>query len=71
MLKIIMVSILMLSSIFWGLFPAAKESPHNLISNYLGYTEEVHYSIYILTGTIFYLSSAFLSQQNNIQHMWK
>jgi hypothetical protein len=71
MLKIVIVSILMLSSIFWGLFPASENSPHNLIANYLGYTNEIHYSIYILIGVIFYLLAAFLSQQNSVQYMWK
>ena len=71
MLKIVIVSILMLLSIFWGLFPASENSPHNLIAGYLGYTNEIHYSIYILIGVIFYLLAAFLSQQNNVQHMWK
>ena len=71
MLKIIIVSILTLCSIFWGLFPASEDSPHNLIASYLGYTNEIHYSIYIVVGAMFYISAAFLSQQNNIQYMWK
>jgi len=71
MLKTVIVSVLMLFSIFWGLFPASENSPHNKIAGFLGYQEEIHYSIYILIGCIFYIGSAFLSQQESINYMWK
>lgn len=71
MLKIVIVSLLMLGSIFWGLFPASEGSPHNLIASYLGYENEIHYSVYILIGTIFYVMAAFLSQQTSIEYFWK
>ena len=71
MLKTVIVSLLMLFSIFWGLFPASENSPHNKIAHFLGYEGEIHYSIYILIGCIFYMASAFLSQQENINYMWK
>ena len=71
MLKIAIVSLLILSSIFWGLFPVSENSPHNYIAKYLGYNEDVHYMIYVLLGTFFYFLSAFLCQQNDIQAYWK
>lgn len=71
MLKTVLVSVLMLFSIFWGLFPASENSPHNKIANFFGHEEEIHYSIYILIGSIFYIVSAFLSQQESINYMWK
>ena len=61
----------MLLSIFLGLFPASKSSPHNITARYLGYEEDIHYGYYILIGVIFYITSAFLSQQTDIQHLWK
>ena len=71
MLKIAIVSVLILSSIFWGLFPASENSPHNYIAKLFGYEQEVHYMVYVLLGTFFYFLSAFLCQQNNIQSYWK
>jgi|TARA_Y100000389_G_scaffold175365_1_gene186066 hypothetical protein len=71
MLKTVIVSVLMLFSIFWGLFPASENSPHNKIAGFFGYEEEIHYSIYILIGSIFYITSAFLAHQESINYMWK
>tara|TARA_B100000795_G_scaffold265129_1_gene246540 strand:+ start:1064 stop:1279 length:216 start_codon:yes stop_codon:yes gene_type:complete len=71
MLKIALVSVLMALSIFLGLFPASKSAPHNYISSYLGYEEELHYGWYVFIGVIFYISSAFLSQQKDVQYLWK
>lgn len=67
MLKIVIVSILMLCSIFWGMFPASENSPHNIIRRYLGYSDNLHYSFYILLGSVFYLLAAFFSQTQIIE----
>ena len=71
MLKIAIISILMLLSIFCGLYPASEGSPYNLLASYFGYEGEVHYGIYILIGVSFYLLAAFLSQQKSLDQYWK
>jgi hypothetical protein len=71
MLKIALISILILFSIFVGLFPASEGSPHNKIATSLGYEGQIHYTMYICLGTILYLCAAFLSQQNHIDQYWK
>ena len=71
MLKIALISLLILFSIFVGLFPASEGSPHNKIATSLGYEGQIHYTLYICLGTVLYLSAAFLSQQSNIDTYWK
>jgi len=62
MFKIILICILFLFSIIIGLFPVMENSPHEWIKNKLGYEKEIHYSIHILLGTLFYISAAVFSQ---------
>ena len=64
MIKIFLISVLFLFSIFFGLFPAMENSPHEWIKNKLGFEKKIHYSIHILLGTIFYIGAAFLSQMD-------
>jgi len=71
MLKVIIISLLTVLSIFFGMFPASKNSPHNNIANYLGYNVELHYSIYILIGVIFYVLATFFAQLKEINIFWK
>ena len=69
MLKAVLVSILLLVRIFVGFFPASINSPHNRFLTSLGYEIDIHYGIYIVCGTIFYILAAFISQMKEIT--WK
>tara|TARA_A100001011_G_scaffold384875_1_gene458071 strand:- start:531 stop:743 length:213 start_codon:yes stop_codon:yes gene_type:complete len=70
MFKVFIVSVLLLLSIFCGLYPASEGSPHNYIAKYFGYEEEIHYTLYILIGIVFYVLAAFLSQQKSVDKYW-
>jgi len=61
MIKLFIISILIINSIFWGFYPVSEISPHQKIINYLGLNFETNIYIHVLLGVLFYLSSIILS----------
>ena len=55
MLRIIITSLLMVNAIFWGIYPPADDSPHSLISKYLGLNYKPGKTTHLIIGTIFIL----------------
>lgn len=70
MLRIIVTSILLVNSIFWGIYPPSDTSPHSKISLQLGLGEVKNRWIHIVIGTIFYIIAVIVAQQQYIQHLW-
>ena len=70
MLRIIITSLLMVNAIFWGIYPPADDSPHSLISSYLGLNYKPGKMVHLLVGTIFYIIGVLIAQQQSIQHFW-
>tara|TARA_B100000925_G_C21616440_1_gene306981 strand:- start:298 stop:513 length:216 start_codon:yes stop_codon:yes gene_type:complete len=70
MLRIIITSLLMVNAIFWGIYPPADDSPHSLISSYLGLNYKPGKMVHLLIGTIFYIIGVLIAQQQSIQHFW-
>tara|TARA_X000000950_G_C13580115_1_gene523127 strand:+ start:409 stop:645 length:237 start_codon:yes stop_codon:yes gene_type:complete len=68
MLKIFLVSILMVWSIFFSIYPQTETSPHNVILNYLGINSKPSVVINIILGLILYILAiivAHLKIENN------
>jgi len=70
MLRIIITSLLMVNAIFWGIYPPAEDSPHSLISKYLGLNYIPGKTTHLIIGTIFYIIGVLIAQQQSIQHFW-
>ena len=70
MLRIIITSLLMVNAIFWGIYPPAEDSPHSLISKYLGLNYTPDKTTHLIIGTIFYIIGVLIAQQQSIQHFW-
>ena len=64
MLRIIITSLLLVSSIFWGVYPPGDGSPHYLILNYLiPNSSPPNKIIHIIIGVLLYLFALFVSHE--------
>ena len=64
MLRIIITSLLLVSSIFWGVYPPGDGSPHYLILNYLiPNSSPPNKIIHIIIGVLLYLIALFVSHE--------
>ena len=70
MLRIIVTSILLVNSIFWGIYPPSDTSPHSKISLQLGIGEVKNRWVHVAIGTLFYIVAVIVAQQQYIQHLW-
>ena len=70
MFKFLVIAILLINSIFWGIYPPADDSPHSLIINYLGLNYKPGKFTHLLIGTSFYVVAVLIAQQQSIQHFW-
>ena len=67
MLRIIVTSILLVNSIFWGIYPPSDTSPHSKISLQLGIGEVKNRWVHVAIGTLFYIVAVIVAQQQYIQ----
>ena len=70
MLRIVITSLLMVNAIFWGIYPPSDDSPHSLITNYLGLNYKPSKMTHLMIGTIFYVIGVLIAQQQSIQHFF-
>ena len=70
MLRIIITSLLMVNSIFWGIYPPSDTSPHSKISLYFGLGKVKSHWVHMLIGISFYIFAVIVAQQQYIQHLW-
>ncbi len=64
MLRIIITSLLLVSSIFWGVYPPGNGSPHSLILNYLiPNSNPPNKTIHIIIGVLLYVLSLLVSHE--------
>jgi hypothetical protein len=61
MFKFIVIAILLINSIFWGVYPVNEFSPHQKILNKLKLSFKITTIFHILLGTMFYLLALFIS----------
>jgi hypothetical protein len=61
MFKFIVIAILLINSIFWGVYPVNEFSPHQKILNRLNINYKITPLFHILLGTMFYLLALFIS----------
>ena len=60
----------MVNAIFWGIYPPSDDSPHSLITNYLGLNYKPNKFTHLLIGLVFYIIGVLIAQQQSIQHFW-
>ncbi len=64
MLRIIITSLLLVSSIFWGVYPPGDGSPHYLILNYLiPNSNPPNKIIHIIIGVLLYVLALLVSHE--------
>lgn len=61
MFKFVVIAILLINSIFWGVYPVNEYSPHQKILNKLHFNFKITPLFHIIIGTIFYLLALFIS----------
>lgn len=66
MLIIVVTSILILNSIFWGLIPVSKHSPHQMLLDMLkiNYKPDVYF--HLIIGTTFYVFAVILIHRSDM-----
>ena len=70
MLRIILTSLMMVSAIFWGIFPVNDNSPHNKILNYLKIKMKPDWKFHLFVGLTFYILGVLIAQTKSIQKFW-
>jgi hypothetical protein len=70
MLRIILTSIMMVSAIFWGIFPVNDSSPHNKILELLKIKYKPDWKFHLLLGITFYILGVLIAQTKSIQNIW-
>ena len=70
MLRVIFTSLLLINSIFWGIYPESENSPHNLLLKKLNIDYNVKKRDHILIGTVLYILAVSVSQTENINNIW-
>tara|TARA_Y200000002_G_scaffold380053_1_gene390641 strand:+ start:993 stop:1193 length:201 start_codon:yes stop_codon:yes gene_type:complete len=64
MLRIIITSLLLVNSIFWGVYPPGDGSPHYLILNYfIPNSNPPNKLVHIILGVLFYLLALIVSHE--------
>ena len=63
MLKLFIISILLINSIFWGFYPKNYMSPHQKIINMIGMQMEVNSFFHLFIGLFFYLIAFMVSHE--------
>ena len=61
MFKFVAIAILLINSIFWGVYPVNEFSPHQKILNKLNINYKITPLFNIILGTMFYLLALFIS----------
>jgi len=61
MFKFLVIAILLINSIFWGVYPVNEFSPHQKILNRLNLNIRITPMFHICIGSIFYLLALFIS----------
>jgi hypothetical protein len=62
MFKFVVIAILLINSIFWGVYPVNEYSPHQKILNKISYFNfKITPLSHIIVGTMFYLLALFIS----------
>ena len=61
MFKFLVIAILLINSIFWGIYPVNEFSPHQKILNKLNINYKITPFFHITLGVIFYLSALLIS----------
>ena len=64
MLKVIIISVLIVLSIFFGFYPLSSSSPLNKVMQYLGINSEVSTTHHILLGVILYIIAIVVAHLN-------
>ena len=64
MLKVIIISILIVLSIFFGFYPLSSSSPLNKVMQYLGINSKVSTTHHILLGVILYIIAIVVAHLN-------
>ncbi len=65
MLKLFIIAILIINSIFWGFYPISKISVHQRLLSKIGIEYNIGIGFHLLSGLFFYLI-AFLVSHNFI-----
>jgi len=61
MFKFVVIAILLINSIFWGVYPVNEYSPHQKILNKFSFNFKITPLFHIIIGTIFYLLALCIS----------
>jgi hypothetical protein len=61
MLKLFIIAILLINSIFWGFYPKTSTSPHQRIINKLGIHTSIPSLFHLCIGLFFYLIAFLVS----------
>ena len=64
MIKIVYVSLLMVMSIFFGIYPSSEGSPHSIILKYLGIKQTSGFAINIIIGILLYILALIIAHLN-------
>lgn len=64
MLKVIIISILIVLSIFFGFYPLSSSSPLNKLMKYLGINSKVSTTHHIILGVILYIIAIIIAHVN-------
>lgn len=55
MLRLVVICMLIINSIFWGFFPVTDFSPHQKFINKFGFNDNITKYLHIFLGIFFYL----------------
>ena len=61
MLRLVVICILIINSIFWGFYPVNELSPHQKILKQLGFTNNISKYFHIFLGMFFYVFSLLIA----------
>ncbi len=61
MFKFLVIAILLINSIFWGIYPVNDYSPHQRIINKLKLNVKVNTLFHVIIGVCFYLLALLIS----------
>lgn len=64
MIKIVFVSLLMVFSIFFGIYPSSENSPHAVILKHLGVKQTSGIIINIVIGILLYILALIIAHLN-------
>ncbi len=61
MFKFVVIAILLINSIFWGVYPVNEYSPHQKILNKLSVNLKITPVFHIIIGVVFYILALLIS----------